>query len=83
MFLLPLTEHMPTRCWARTFYATNQISGALEEKVGIVDSVFNDPGTGESRLGVIVDNSGVVEEFTLGLSAVLLVQNQSEDLAFE
>ena len=66
-----------------TFYATNQISGALEEKVGIVDSVFNDPGTGESRVGVIVDNSGVVEEFTLGLSAVLLVQNQSEDLAFE
>jgi len=66
-----------------TFYAANQISGVLEEKVGVVDSVFNDPVTGECLLGVTVDDSGVLEEYTLGLGAVLLVQNQSEDLAFE
>ena len=58
-----------------TFYSTDEITGALEKKVGSVDSVFNDPETGESLLGVTVGEGEGTEEYTLGLDAVLLVEN--------
>jgi flagellar hook assembly protein FlgD len=60
-----------------TFYARDEMSGALDldKVVGTVDSVFNDPETGESLLGVTVGDGGDAEEYTLGLDAVMLVEN--------
>jgi len=58
-----------------TFYARDEMSGALDKVVGTVDSVFNDPKTGESLLGVTVGDGGDAEEYTLGLDAVILVEN--------
>jgi flagellar basal-body rod modification protein FlgD len=58
-----------------TFYARDEMSGALDKVVGTVDSVFNDPETGESLLGVTVGDGGDAEEYTLGLDAVILVEN--------
>jgi len=58
-----------------TFYARDEMSGALDKVVGTVDSVFNDPETGESLLGVTVGDGGEAEEYTLGLDAVILVEN--------
>ena len=58
-----------------TFYARDEMSGALDKVVGTVDSVFNDPETGESLLGVTVGDGGDAEEYTLGLGAVILVEN--------
>jgi len=58
-----------------TFYSMDETTGVLEEKVGTVNSVFNDPVTGESLLGVTVGEGDDAEEYTLGLGAVLLVEN--------
>jgi len=58
-----------------TFYSTDEITGTLEKKIGTVDSVFNDPETGESLLGVTVVEGENPEEYTLGLDAVILVEN--------
>lgn len=58
-----------------TFYAENNLTGELERKVGSVVSVFNDPKTGENLLGVNVNNGESIEEYTLGLGAVLLIEN--------
>jgi len=58
-----------------TFYSANEMTGTLEKKVGIVDSVFNDPKTGESLLGVTVGEGEGAEEYSLGLGAVILVEN--------
>ena len=58
-----------------TFYAVDEMSGALDKVVGTVDSVFNDPETGESFLGVMVGDGEDAEEYTLGLDAVILVEN--------
>ena len=59
-----------------TFYAENDATGELERKVGSVDSIFNDPKTGGNLLGVNVNNDdGTIEEYTLGLGAVLLIEN--------
>ena len=58
-----------------TFYARDEMSGALDKVVGTVDSVFNDPETGESLLGVTVGDGGEAGEYTLGLDAVILVEN--------
>ena len=58
-----------------TFYSANEMTGTLEKKVGIVDSVFNDPQTGESLLGVTVGEGEGAEKYSLGLSAVILVEN--------
>lgn len=58
-----------------TFYARDEMSGALDKVVGTVDSVFNDPETGESLLGVTVGDGEEAEEYTLGLDAVVLVEN--------
>lgn len=58
-----------------TFYAEDEITGGLETKVGTVDSVFNDLETGESLLGVTVSEGQEVKEYTLGLGAVVLIEN--------
>jgi flagellar basal-body rod modification protein FlgD len=58
-----------------TFYARDETTGELNKKVGTVDSVFNDPDTGESLLGVTVGDGGEAGEYTLGLDAVILVEN--------
>ena len=58
-----------------TFYSQNESTGDLEKKVGSVDSVFNDPETNESLLGVMVDGDEGAQEYTLGLGAVVLIEN--------
>ena len=58
-----------------TFYAVDEMSGAMDKVVGTVDSVFNNPETGESLLGVTVGDGEDAEEYTLGLDAVVLVEN--------
>jgi flagellar hook assembly protein FlgD len=57
-----------------TFYAEDETTGELNRKTGIVDSVFNDPETNESLLGVIVQEAGESQEYTLSLGAVILVE---------
>lgn len=58
-----------------TFYATNEITGDLDKKVGKVNSVFYDQKTGESKLGVTVGQGETAEEYTLGLDAAVLTEN--------
>jgi len=58
-----------------TFYAEDEMAGTLERTVGTVDSVFNDPKTGESLLGVTVGEGEEAKEYTLGLGAVILVED--------
>ncbi|MHC4464084.1 MAG: flagellar hook assembly protein FlgD, partial [Planctomycetota bacterium] len=58
-----------------TFYAVDEMSGAMDTVVGTVDSVFNNPETGESLLGVKVGDGEGAEEYTLGLDAVILVED--------
>ena len=58
-----------------TFYAENDVTGELEKEVGIVSSVFNDIGNGENLLGVTVGEGEGTEEYTLGLDAVVLIEN--------
>ena len=57
-----------------TFYSPNE-DGTLEKKVGRVDSVLNDRVTGDNLLGVKITQEDGVEEYTLSLDAVLLVEN--------
>ena len=59
-----------------TFYAENELSGELEKKEGTVTSVFNDIEKGESLLGVKVGEGEDAQEYTLGLNAVVLVENE-------
>lgn len=58
-----------------TFFAEDEQTGELEQLEGVVDSVFNDSDTGESSLGVNVGEGQDTQEYTLGLGAVVLVQN--------
>jgi len=58
-----------------TFYSQDAITGELVQKKGVVDSVFFDPITGEALLGVKIGEGDEMEEYTLGLSAVILVEN--------
>jgi len=58
-----------------TFFATNEATGETEKKVGSVGSVFNDPKTGESLLGVTVSTGTEAAGYTVGLDAVVLVEN--------
>ena len=57
-----------------TFFAKDEITGGLEQKVGRVDSVFNDPETNESILGVTVGQEPAIEEYTISLDAIILVE---------
>ncbi|GAH86120.1 unnamed protein product [marine sediment metagenome] len=68
-----------------TFYSTEESTGEPEKMVGVVDSVFNAPETNMSLLGVkditdsdgnpVIDSDGDPVEYTLGLDAVVLVEN--------
>jgi len=58
-----------------TFFVEDETTGALDKAVGTVDSVFNDPERGESLLGVTVGEGEETKEYTLSLSAVILVEN--------
>jgi len=59
-----------------TFYS-EESTGELERMMGVVDSVFNAPETSMSLLGVkdITDSDGNPVEYTLGLDAIVLVEN--------
>jgi len=58
-----------------TFFHEDETTGALEKRTGCVDSVFNDPETKGTLLGVTSEEGGVGQEFTLGLDAVILVES--------
>ena len=58
-----------------TFYSQDAITGELEQKKGTVDTVFHDPDTQEVLLGVTTGEGEEIQEYTLGLSAVILVEN--------
>jgi flagellar hook assembly protein FlgD len=58
-----------------TFIAEDEVTGELQELKGLVDSAFNDPTTGETLLGVKAGEGEELKEYTLGLGAVILVQN--------
>jgi flagellar hook assembly protein FlgD len=58
-----------------TFFAEDEETGDLTQMEGLVDSAFNDPDSGETMLGVKTGEGDEVKEYTLGLGAVVLVQN--------
>ncbi len=58
-----------------TFFVEDEQTGQLVKSKGTVDSVFNDSSTGEVLLGVKVGDGSAVHEYTLGLGAVVLVEN--------
>lgn len=58
-----------------TFFSPDEITGILEKKVGRVDSVLNDPETDESLLGMTTGDGETVEEYTISLDAVILIEN--------
>ncbi len=58
-----------------TFFAENEATGQLEEMEGVVDSIFNDPDTGGSLLGVNVGEGENIQEYTLSLGAIVLVRD--------
>ena len=58
-----------------TFYSQDAITGELVQQKGTVDSVFHDPETQEVLLGVSTGEGEEMQEYTLGLSAVILVEN--------
>ncbi|MGB8226166.1 MAG: flagellar hook capping FlgD N-terminal domain-containing protein [Sedimentisphaerales bacterium] len=58
-----------------TFYTTNETTGEYEKTVGKVTSAFYNQSTGQSLLGVTVGQGQEAQEYTLGLDAVVLVEN--------
>ncbi len=58
-----------------TFYVEDETTGALDKKVGSVDSVFNDPETGESLLGVTAGEGEEAQDYTLSMDSVILIEN--------
>ncbi len=58
-----------------TFFADGEQTGQLTKLKGVVESAFNDPDTGETLLGVKVGEGDEVEDYTLSLGAVVLVEN--------
>ncbi len=59
-----------------TFFGKNESTGEPVSIEGKVMSVFNDPKTGESLLGVKVGEGNNASEYTLGIGAVVLVKTQ-------
>ena len=59
-----------------TFFTEDEETGETIRTEGKVKSVFNDPATGDSLLGVTVGEGDNAQEYTLGLGAVLLVRNE-------
>ncbi len=58
-----------------TFFVEDETTGALDKKVGSVDSVFNDPETGESLLGVTAGEGEEAQDYTLSMDSVILIEN--------
>lgn len=58
-----------------TFFAEDEETGELTQMKGVVESSFNDPDTGETLLGVKVGEGDEAKDYTLGLGAVVLVEN--------
>ena len=58
-----------------SFYATDEITGELNQVKGSVDSVFNDPETNEALLIVSVNAGEQIDKYTISLDGVLLVEN--------
>ncbi|MFA5552985.1 MAG: flagellar hook capping FlgD N-terminal domain-containing protein [Phycisphaerae bacterium] len=58
-----------------TFFAEEQGSGQLKQMIGTVDSVYTDPETGQNLLGVKTGAGNDIQEYTLSLGAIVLVQN--------
>lgn len=58
-----------------TFYEEDETTGEYNTRTGTVDSVFNDPETGESLLGVTVGEGEEAQEYTLSLSGVVLIED--------
>ena len=58
-----------------TFFAEDESTGELEQNVGTVESVFNDQSTGETLLGVQTGEGDEIQEYTLSINAVILVEN--------
>ncbi|MHC4264395.1 MAG: flagellar hook assembly protein FlgD [Planctomycetota bacterium] len=57
-----------------TFYVDDEETGSLLKQVGRVDSVFHDPETQESLLGVVVSEGDSSSDYTLSLDSVVLVE---------
>ena len=55
-----------------TFYSQDEITGEYDKQTGTVSSIFHDPETQEVLLGVTAED---MQEYTLGLDAVVLVEN--------
>jgi len=58
-----------------TFFAEDEETGGMEKLTGKVTSVFNDPESKETSVGVTVGQGEQAEEYTLGLEAVVLVES--------
>jgi len=58
-----------------TFFSEDEETAALEKITGKVTSVLNDPDTKEPLLGVTTGQGDQEQEYTLGLNAVVLVEN--------
>lgn len=58
-----------------TFYSIDEITGEYNEQVGTVNSIFHDSKTQEVLLGVNVGEGDQMQEYTLNLDAVVLVEN--------
>jgi flagellar basal-body rod modification protein FlgD len=58
-----------------TFFAEDEETGELTQMKGTVDSVFNDADSGEVLLGVSVGEGDEVQDYTLSLGAVVLVED--------
>ncbi|PKL50671.1 MAG: flagellar hook capping protein [Planctomycetes bacterium HGW-Planctomycetes-1] len=59
-----------------TFYTEDASTGEYIQKVGTVTSVFYDSKTGQTLLGITAGQGEEAEEYTLGLGAVVLTENQ-------
>ena len=59
-----------------TFYTEDASTGEYVNKSGTVSSVFYDASTGQTLLGVTAGEGEEAEEYTLGLGAVVLTENQ-------
>jgi len=57
-----------------TFYVNDEQTGEMIQKVGKVESVFNDPETNECLLGVVVSEGDGSTDYTLSLDSVVLVE---------
>ena len=58
-----------------TFFAEDEDTGEVLQLEGTVDSAYNDSDSGETLLGVTVTDGDDVQEYTLSLDGVILVEN--------